>query len=842
MIAPLKLLSNRLHCAGKPLLVSLCVAALWPTGACDAKEPKPPKPEQPTEEKLADAGFLLEGLKMWGPAFEEPELQKEYNELNASSGSADADERIDVLREKTQSAIAKHRDALYASAKEVNAKMRFRAGLARDADPTSFFDEWVVFRLNAFRLGISENNLGKLPPEERLLKAGKILETAERFGGVAVVQGGGRPWRGDKTMSGGASYVFTNDFIPLSKVGLNSAEVRAVSFSNLETFASFISRFPALNAIKMGNEPFWTQKPVPVLDFGQATVGCNAETFQKHVRRTYPDFAAWRAAVDGSISGLTKEAENKRNRAMGGVDDIGKAIGWTSFEDMGVPPEAITGLTFVGYLKSKYGTLESLNNVWFGKDQSKWFSSWETVFPPLPVIGKARKWTNIVASQKADIPEEEVVPEGGPSARAPKGMEAAWVDWLSFQPCAISNYYVSAAKNAKEKTGVKQYITTNCITGHFINDFKGNAAICGLNPWDTPAGLDTLAIDFYTISYLQGYMRALAGAANGRPIQIHEGGGSSGKDHKGKGAKPSQVAYMTLYTFAHGAEMLLFWRRDAKLEPILEIEIAKAMKAMSDQDLQWKSQPLTDGVGLVYSQDSLYLAQAMDGSAQRMILPFQAGLRMALRLHLLYDLYSDRKLAAEGIPDHIKVLVLPGAFSVSDQLLGQIETFVKRGGKVVVGSSFAEYGDHARARQRPAWLGSPNVMTVPEADWIAWNDNFLDADDPTASDVKSPEWIAKADQFIAATAPRTVSYLDKAGAPSKFSIAGARKSDSALYVFVNPGANDVTLKVAGNYKSAVELYSGKPLSVNAAASETKVSGVSGPAIVRLIKASTPSTP
>lgn len=825
-------------CQARRLLLGV-VALLSLAMACGAIAA-----EQTTDEKVMDIGFYLEALASWGPAFEEPGLNQEYDRLKASPRGApgEMEERVNALQTKLDAALAKHRDALYAAAKQKNSTMRFHAGLARDYNPSPMLDEWMLFHLNAFRMGAaSETFMGKGTKEERFARAGSALEKAAGFGAVAVVSSeGGRPTTDPPSP---VDFVFNNDFLPQERSSFfrssfNSAPLRRALFPILGKFAEAMSRYPAAGFMKIGNEPFWTARPSPAVDFGQAAVGCSPGTFQTQVLKKYPDFDAWKSALlamDRTVIEKNKgqKAGHRKFKTMA------EFFPWKSLSEMTIPAEDIAGLTFVQYLKDRYASLDELNRAWFGDDRSRWFAKWDAVFPPSPVIEPPKQWTKPEVSIQSNIPEEMVVGPGAPSARAPKGMEAAWVDWLSYQPAAINNYLVSARASILKSTGTRLPISTNCITDHFLHNFNNMGAVCGLNPWDTPKGLDTLAIDFYPIRYMQGYLRSMAGVANGRPIQIYEAGGASGLHHTGEGADPQGAAYMTLYSYAYGADLLLFWRRDAKLEPVIEIEIARAMKAMSDPDLQKGSHPVTDGTAMLYSQDSLYLAQALDGTPERMLWPFQVGLRMAQRLHLLFDFYSDRQVAETGIPGHIKVLVLPGAFAVSDQFLERLEGFVKTGGRIVVGSDFASCNGHGKSRSKPAWLAGEQVLTIPESDWLSWSDKGVANQVFHPYDAPMPAWGEMMDRFIQEASPRVVDYLGSDGNQSAASISGVRKSDSALYVFVNPGANDVTLKAGGKYKNAVNLYSGSTLPVIAVESETKVPGVSGPAIIRLTKDSTP---
>ncbi len=781
---------------------------------------------------LADCGYYLEAMDMWGEKYSQPELKKELVKLKKQS--PENLQTALALWKKIKSTQQEQRNSLYADARNTNKKMTYRVGLARDYSPIPMLDEWTLFRMNAFRLGVSEHFLGKGTTEELLNRAGQALEEGDKTGAVGVVSYAGIT-RGKEGLQAPVDFCFNNNFIPMVKPCINSALIREHVNSILIKYTKFFSRYPAFQTLKIGNEPFWCLGPAIAIGFGQATIGCPAAVYQEHVRREYHQFSQWHKALDAYDKESSRGRGAYRKSKIIREGNIGKWFKWKSFADMSIPKNEMSGLTFIDYLKRKYSSLEALNSVWFGGNKNKWFASWDNVFPPRPVISRPVGLAEILADQVTDIPAFMIDKSKKETARAPKGLAAAWADWLSFQPCSTAEYLDSAKKVVRDKVGGPRYITTNAITGHYINNFNNIAAVSGLNPWDTQSGMDTMAIDFYSISYLQGYIRSLAGAAHGRPIQIHEAGGASGKNHKGVGANPANTAYMVLYSFAYGTDMLLFWRRDAKLEPVLEIEIAKAMKALDNDDLQHNSVPVTDGVAVIYSQDSLFLAQGMDGTARRMILPFQAALQLSKRLHLLYDLYSNRQLEKQGIPADIRVLMLPGAFAVSGKLLKQLETFVKRGGRIVVGSSFALYDERARTRTRPAWLNGANVLTIPEQDWLTWNNNFLNDHNITANGVKTPEWINTVDRFITPLAPRSVRYLDSRGQSADQCISGARKSEKAMYAFINPGVTDITVQAKGIYKKAINLYTGKDMVIKKSGKFTEVKITRGPAVISFIR-------
>lgn len=215
---------------------------------------------------------------------------------------------------------------------------------------------------------------------------------------------------------------------------------------------------------------------------------------------------------------------------------------------------------------------------------------------------------------------------------------------------------------------------------------------------------------------------------------------------------------MTAYTFAYGVDNLLLWRRDGTIPLPGALAMAQTMKAMSDPDLQQQSKPVSDGVGLIYSMDSVYLADAHTGSVEPYLEMFQSSLLLLGRLQCLFDCLYDGNLE-KGIPSHIKVLVASGAACLSDAAMAEIRRFVSDGGKLVASKDIGAYNIDGRSRKQKdrAWLKkSPNVLMLKSNDLRQWRHtlNPNDHRPRMCGDKPVPEFASSLRKLLEQHAPR----------------------------------------------------------------------------------------
>ena len=706
--------------------------------------------------------------------------------------------------------LKNHRSELYKKVAALNEKMSFRIGLGYDNNPSDRFLKWATFNMAFFRFAPSRLNIKDL--EKRFAKVQEIMAEADRYGAKAILLVGG-PAR----MSRPSDVTWNQDFLPINRPSfcswnMNSKNYREGNHKGLRKAGKLTQDIDNIAVYQIGNEPFWSTQSAILCGYNPAEIGCSNKTWLQHVQKHYDSFDQWLTRYhEGDYR--QKWKEKKRNRL----------IDWKSFEDMAFDPEASQGLTFVKFLKDRYGSLSALNRAWYGEDKSRYLDAWKNVFPPRPTREGAEEKADLAL---ADIPKKWI-PDQTEAPRPEKKDIPAWVDWAEFWSHSVNDSQYALYKGLK-KGGAKAPVSTNAVTGHFINGFIHSSTDTATNPWISLKGLDAQCIDFYSTGYLQTYMSALRCAGEKRPVYLHETEG------------PKQ-GYVAMYSFAHGASGASIWRRDHDMPPTGALSLLKATRAMADPKLQKHSKPVTDGVALMYSQDSLYLSDAMTGSGKYYLESFQGASLLMSKLHVLYDLYSDRKLKDE-IPDHVEVIFAPGAYALQKATFEKIHRFVEDGGVLMTNPTFGKYDRHGRVRPdvEREWLQeSSRVKLLDKNTFRQWR-RKLPGNDHTArlwAKADAPaDTLKTVQETVAQHAPRTVRYRTSEQELADCAPGARLTEDGTLFVFVDPWAKDLLINVKGDYHTAFERFAKKELSVSHEEKDrTQVRVKKGPAIIRFDK-------
>jgi hypothetical protein len=682
--------------------------------------------------------------------------------------------------------VANQRDVVYRSTREFNSRMHFKVGMSLDADPGDRLDKWALFNLNFFRLSTLPTWHGGKTEEQRIRD---ILEQADQFGAQAILS-----FDPEVQPECPAEIPFSHTLLPtlrpsFYKPTFISTRLRSAWEETGLRWVEATRDLGNIYAYKIGNEPFWSSRPSPKYGYDLGTAGCSAETLRHQILKQYGDFDTWRGKADQTT--------------------LGSRIPWRSEKEIGLSPDSVTGLTFIDFLKKRYASLDQLNAAWFGSCKERGFFSWDEVYPPLPKMTEAG--LDISAGGPPTFDMAEDASDDRLLLRPEPESIAAWTDWVAYWPEAVNDHLADIHFRIKQRFPDIR-LSVNCITGQFINNYLSAGADTGLNPWITSRGLDDLSIDFYALAYMQPYLRALAGAAEGRPVIIQETAG----------AEPVMATYMAIYSFAWGADGLLFWRRDHELPPRVCLELSRAQWAMSDPDLQHHSRPVSDGVSMLYSFASLRLADAETGDAGAYLNAWQAESLLLSRLGVLFDVYSDLQCES-SIPEGVKVLFCPSALALSDDVFAAVERFVEEGGHLVASPGFAKRDAYGRPRETGRvgrLLENRNVITVPFDCLVELHDEMRGIDPhPRAWDrFTLPNWSGRVADFLERHAPPSVSYSD-------YVLPAARESADAVYVFVDPWAKNVGVSVKGNFTRVTELFGGNELALDNVA-------VDGPAILK----------
>ncbi len=734
--------------------------------------------------------------------------------------------RLAALREEARTLVGKHRDDIYAAAKPQNEAMHYRFGFSTKRGLEKELPKWALFGLNFFRAAPGRVIDAETPAAEAE-KFTNLMAAAARFGCAGMVLADG-PYQA----RGPEDKTWTHDFLPSERdsffhANFNSRRIRDAWRRELRAQAAWLQKIPNVRVIQVGNEPFWDASPNPKVGYNPAEVGCSNATWRKHILARYGDGAAWLAALRRWKTRAEKETPRFKHERFYAGGDFGVMVPWDDFADAGFDPAAIEGLTFVAFLKDRYGTLAALNRAWFGAGRDRYYDRWEQVFPPRPVHADAE--TSMIGT--AGLAERDIPAAWHNAEKAPYPARRdvpAWVDWMEF-----GGHCVADAERAFRDTlvaaGIRVPVTTNAVMGHYINNFRWNAADVGCYPWITLKGLDAMGIDFYSLVYMQAYIASLRDAAAGRPVYVHEvrfplPGGRQG-------------AHVAMYCFAHGADALVFFDHRRDFEPHEGLPLLELARALNDADLQHRSRPVVDGVAAIYSLESLFLADARTGSAGPYLEQFQALVTLLDRLQVLFNVYADRQLET-AVPEHVRIIAAPGADAVSPALLKTLREWVAGGGVLLTTPDFAardRFGRPRPANERRWVTAAKGVVMIDQEGLRAWRrEGFRDMGRALGWAKPVPPWAASVATVIDDRAPRTVTCRGPDD-PLPARKAGARVTgDGVLFVFVDAWAENVRLEVRGRFARAKNLYTGAAVPVTASAGGTVTVPVSrGPAVVRL---------
>lgn len=728
---------------------------------------------------------------------------------------------LDDCEAQIQSFLESHRGELFAKAKKVNERMSYGVGLGYDHNPQDRLLKWATFNMAFFRCG--QGRFRGDTPEQQYQMIHEALAEADRYGARCILLVGG----GDGAQIP-EDLTYTDQFLPrlrpsFYRYNFNSKRIRDAVYNDLKQTGAALKDIPNVAVYQVKNEPFWSTRPNPILGYNPAEIGCSNETWQQQIRKKYGNDEAWAAAVNEQLKQMEANGKTKRRFAD---HQVAPAMPARSIDKVVFDPAKIEGLTLVKFLQNRYGTLDKLNHAWFADDRDRYFASWDRVFPPLPLHGQTEDRDLNIEQTGIDFPAEWLDAEESMRYVRPAPRDiAAWVDWAEFWAHCVNDAQRSH-RQALVDSGVTVPISTNAIMGHMLNGFGGNTADVGCSPWITMNGLDAMGIDFYSTSYLQGYMAALRDASDGRPIYIHE-------------AEGPKSGYVAMYSFAYGASGLAIWRRDHNIAPRAAVQLLKVTRAMADRDLQFHSQPVTDGVAILYSLDSMYLMDAITGSGADYLQNVQCGIYLMNRLQVLFNLYADRQFA-EGVPDHVKVLFAPGVLGLTDQTIDALHQYVDRGGILITDPSFGRYDRHGRKRDAATlrWLEeNDHVIMLAEGAASEWRQSIHGSDHSPRrwATGELPTFSPAIEQAIDVHAPRTVTYRNPQK-PNELPIRapGARRSeDGKLFVFVDPWSGPTRLEVRGRFTKATNLYDNQPLEIDSSQhGMTCVTVAKGPAVVR----------
>jgi beta-galactosidase len=410
----------------------------------------------------------------------------------------------------------------------------------------------------------------------------------------------------------------------------------------------------------------------------------------------YPSGGTWAWACFDN-PGFMKESDRYLRQLVDRYRDHPALLGWQIHNEPGypfIPPQGQmmqwycycdhTAAKFRDWLKAKYGFLEVLNRAWRWDPTHHQYASWEQV--RLPRVTPI-EW----------------------------GVLTAWLDWRTFCTDNWAWFIGHQAAFIRERDP-DHPVTTN-IYGE-ATDFTGRL---GIDPWKLAAVVDAIGYDLYPGLRKRGVperKREPGGPGIvswvldfGRSTALHAGKmfwlpemESGPLDGWVKGprytTKALDIKRWFLEAIGHGAKMILYqgyrewncipihWGAlvDLNGEPTERYHTAAQMTAWVRDNEAWlyDAEPVRAEVGIIYGHDNVLVnaSLAAEDFAKRSLFGVHEALWAA---HYPVEFVTADYLAEPSY----RVLFLPFAMVVSDDLAGKLRRFVERGGTLV---GFAKCG------------------------------------------------------------------------------------------------------------------------------------------------------
>lgn len=794
--------------------------------------------------KMKDQKAWVQALNFWASESQDGDVVESWGKLKPSlsseikriglkvetfSSQTDAADREKVAKElnaveaQVEQFCISHGDSLAKQTKEFFERQNYSFGVSYDRNPSARLAKWALFGQGLFRLNSfwQEGGRDVTRVTETIADTIGQLQAADTWGLQSILIVNVKPLPKEPL-----DFVFTQDFVPEIRPSFwgynyNSARLRDELQGAYQKWGEATADTPNIAVYQMNNEPFWSTSPNPILGYDPMTIGGDPAVWRQMAETRYPTREAW-------LEAFPDRSAKARNKSLLKGKSVESFFDWASLSEAHFDSSGIRGLTFIEFLKKRYGSLKKLNVAWYGEEaESRWYAEWCDVFPPLPdASNESGSNTAKIDASSFDVPAQWI----GDLSELPLPAREdvpAWVDWAEFWAWTINDFLVEN-QSALKLAGAKSPITTNAVTGHCINNYLFNAVDTGLVAWATSENLDALGIDFYAMDFLQAYMGLMRGAAEGRDFFIHE------TSYQDKLAGQ----YVAMYSFVYGAKGCAFWLRggDHDVPARGSAKMLELSRALDDRDLQFNSKPYTDGVAYWYSLDTLYLSDALAGSPEAYLREVQVGTGALTRAQRQYDVYADRQLKA-GVPPHVKVLFAPGVIAVDDATLRVVKDWVEQGGSLLIPSDFAHSDRYGRSRAASAlaWLNNhPRVQYFDAEALRQLRDTMANKSEGWPynwSWETVPEVVSEIDAKLSISAPKQLNYLDAQGDSSPRQ-AGLRLSEDAAYVFVDPWARDITVELSGNYQSVEELFSKGVPAMKASNGVTLVNVSKGPAVLK----------
>ena len=322
---------------------------------------------------------------------------------------------------------------------------------------------------------------------------------------------------------------------------------------------------------------------------------------------------------------------------------------------------------FRTFLEKKYGTVEKLNKAWSTEGPVA-FASFADVRPP-----------------------------AGPTGH--KGGYAAWADWGAFMPGNFGAN-IKWADDLLKRRGATQptIIEMFCYPsgGGVVNDvweLGKSADIIGASCFVRP-GVDVeLAL---TVA------NSVAARENKSVFIVEQLGGTKGYNYDRTTANADELQSEAAQAIGLGSKGLMYWtwrprftdyeagtfglcRADGK--PLRNAYAGgRQAAAFSELGTRLASAERRPQVGVLHMSGAVFSKE--DGTSQELLHGEMGAIRVFLDAHVTPQVVNEQMIR-EGLPPHLKALVLPFAYSLDAETCAGIRRFVERGGCVIADVNLA---------------------------------------------------------------------------------------------------------------------------------------------------------
>lgn len=417
---------------------------------------------------------------------------------------------------------------------------------------------------------------------------------------------------------------------------------------------------------------------------------------------------------------------------------------WNAWEEPQLPAGPCycqhTIVLYHEWLDRQYGSIEALNEAWYGTA----YSGWDQIDPIRTHGGIPMQmdWRRFITWWMADMLERRVTilrredPEQHPimahtgrstasyglNIGIPGSGSRACDDWQLAEKVDIYGESIHPCFNISEEFIPPQF--------RELHHWRKNAA------WHNCMSLDQIR-----------------SSADGKPFWIAElqGGRQAEGLYRGPEVKPSDIRTWTLLGLSTGASGILYWqhRHDMAGTEALGFGLLNVDGQLTDRakeagrvgamirkynEFFINAKPQEADVAILINQDSLHYTFAAERKEDLVLSSIMGFYRALWRENIAVD-FLDQNQVMQGDLKKYRAAILPLPVSMRKNYAKALSDFVEEGGVVVSETSPALFDEHGLAIVSPPGYGLDKAFGVKEKDSYScsphmWTSSIRDPDGP----------------------------------------------------------------------------------------------------------------